>query len=424
MFLNWLAETIQQHEIDALLVAGDVFDSSAPSNRAQELYYRFLHRIATSSCQHIVVVAGNHDSPTFLNAPKALLRALNVHVIGSMTDTLEEELIVLEAMNPQEGEEIDAAIICAVPYLRDRDVRRVEPGEAPSDKTQKLVEGIQAHYASIVALAEEKRSDLKKTFNLEKQDIPIIAMGHLFMDGGKTIDGDGSRDLYVGSLGQVGEEAFPASIDYLALGHLHVPQIVGTRDHFRYSGSPIPMSFGEATQEKSVVIIEFNSNKIPEKQSANDANERRPTEETICENQRNLGMTISLKKVPCFQQLVRIEGGLDEILATVENLKKEESKAWLEIDYTGTEIVGDLRERFEEAVAGSAMEILLIKNRSVTDRVIKAMNEGETLADLDANDVFTRCLETYAVPDADREELMVTYHEIVKDLLEMDVNAE
>lgn len=115
---------------------------------------------------------------------------------------------------------------------------------------------------------------------------------------------------------------------------------------------------------------------------------------------------------------------MDEILATVENLKKEESKAWLEIDYTGTEIVGDLRERFEEAVAGSAMEILLIKNRSVTDRVIKAMNEGETLTDLDANDVFTRCLETYAVPDADREELMVTYHEIVKDLLEMDVNAE
>jgi DNA repair protein SbcD/Mre11 len=74
-FLTWLAETIQHKEIDALLVAGDVFDTSAPSNRAQELYYRFLCRVAASSCRHVVVVAGNHDSPSFLNAPKELLPA-------------------------------------------------------------------------------------------------------------------------------------------------------------------------------------------------------------------------------------------------------------------------------------------------------------------------------------------------------------
>ena len=82
-FLTWLAETIQENAIDALLVAGDVFDTSAPSNRAQELYYRFLCRVATSSCRHVIVVAGNHDSPSFLNAPKELLKALNVHVVGS-----------------------------------------------------------------------------------------------------------------------------------------------------------------------------------------------------------------------------------------------------------------------------------------------------------------------------------------------------
>ena len=84
-FLTWLAETIQKNEIDALLVAGDVFDTSAPSNRAQELYYRFLCRVAASSCRHVVVVAGNHDSPSFLNAPKELLKALDVHVVGSST---------------------------------------------------------------------------------------------------------------------------------------------------------------------------------------------------------------------------------------------------------------------------------------------------------------------------------------------------
>ena len=69
-FLDWLAETIRRDEIDVLLVAGDVFDNSAPSHRAQELYYRFLCR-AAASCRHIVVAAGNHDSSSFLDAPKS-----------------------------------------------------------------------------------------------------------------------------------------------------------------------------------------------------------------------------------------------------------------------------------------------------------------------------------------------------------------
>ena len=94
-FLTWLAETIQQNEIDALLVAGDVFDTSAPSNRAQELYYRFLCRMAASSCRHVVVIAGNHDSPSFLNAPKELLKTLDVHVVGSATSDPQEEMLVL-----------------------------------------------------------------------------------------------------------------------------------------------------------------------------------------------------------------------------------------------------------------------------------------------------------------------------------------
>ena len=99
-FLDWLAQTIEDENVDALLVAGDVFDTSTPSNRAQELYYRFLCRVAASSCRHVVVVAGNHDSPSFLNAPKELLRALNVYVVGAVTESLEDEVIVLEK-NPQ-----------------------------------------------------------------------------------------------------------------------------------------------------------------------------------------------------------------------------------------------------------------------------------------------------------------------------------
>jgi len=386
-FLDWLTQTIGDEKVDALLVAGDVFDTSTPSNRAQELYYRFLCRVAASCCRHVVVVAGNHDSPSFLNAPKELLRALNVYVVGSMTDELEDEVFVLHAEDKPE------AIVCAVPYLRDKDIRTVEPGETIDDKNAKLVEGLKNHYADVCAIAVQKRAEFNSAGH---DDIPIVAMGHLFTAGGKTVDGDGVRELYVGSLAHVSEEVFPSSIDYLALGHLHVPQAVGGKEYIRYCGSPIPMGYGEATQEKKVVLVEFNS-----------------TTPNIQE-----------LPVPCFQELVRIVGSLDDIHAKLEELKKEESSAWLEIEYTGSDIIGNLREMLDEAMADSAMEIRRIKNRRVMDRVISTVAEDETLDDLDAGDVFTRCLDAFEVPNEDREELTVSYNEIIRSLHEEDVNAE
>jgi len=386
-FLDWLAQTIEDEKVDALLVAGDVFDTSTPSNRAQELYYRFLCRVAASCCRHVAVIAGNHDSPSFLNAPKELLRALNVYVVGSVTDALDDEVIVLHKDGKPE------AIVCAVPYLRDKDIRTVEPGETIDDKNAKLVEGLKNHYADVCSIAEQKRTEFE---NAGHDGIPIVAMGHLFTTGGKTVDGDGVRELYVGSLAHVGEEVFPPEIDYLALGHLHVPQAVGSTEHIRYCGSPIPMGYGEAAQEKKVILIEFNS---------------------ITPNIHELA-------VPCFQQMVRIVGSLDDIHAKLEELKKEESSAWLEIEYTGSNIIGNLREVLDEALADSTMEIRRIKNRRVMDRIMSRIAENETLDDLDTSDVFTRCLETFDVPDEDREELTSSYNEIIKSLHEEDVNAE
>lgn len=227
-FLDWLGDTIENEAVDALLVAGDVFDTSTPSNQAQALYYRFLCRIAASSCRHVVIIAGNHDSPSFLEAPGELLRVLNVYVVGSMSDKLEDEVIVLddEKGNPQ-------AVVCAVPYLRDREVRSVEPGENQDDKNRKLIAGLKNHYASVCRLAENRRQELQQDAALT---IPLIAMGHLFTAGGKTLDGDGVRELYVGNLAHVGGDVFPGCIDYLALGHLHVPQRVGNDERMRYSG--------------------------------------------------------------------------------------------------------------------------------------------------------------------------------------------
>lgn len=383
-FLTWLAETIQQNEIDALLVAGDVFDTSAPSNRAQELYYRFLCRVAASSCRHVVVVAGNHDSPSFLNAPKELLKALDVHVVGSSTESPEDEVLVLR--NDQDTPEL---IVCAVPYLRDRDIRVAEAGESVEDKERKLIDGIRTHYAAVAALAEQKREELGA-------DIPIIGTGHLFTAGGQTVDGDGVRELYVGSLAHVTAGIFPACFNYLALGHLHVPQKVNGSETIRYSGSPLPMGFGEAKQQKSVCQVEFHST----------------------------AASVQLIDVPIFQKLERVKGDWEGISNRILELSATDSQGWLEVIYDGTEVIGDLRERLEAAISGTQMEILRIKNNRIIDRVLGQIHEEETLDDLNVNDVFERCLAVHDVPEEQRPELFRAYQETVSSLYEDDVQAE
>ncbi len=383
-FLTWLAETIQQNGIDALLVAGDVFDTSAPSNRAQELYYRFLCRVAASSCRHVVVVAGNHDSPSFLNAPKELLKALDVYVVGNSTDSPEDEVLVLR--NEQDAPEL---IVCAVPYLRDRDIRVAEAGESVEDKERKLIAGIRTHYATVAALAEQKGEELGA-------DIPIVGTGHLFTAGGQTVDGDGVRELYVGSLAHVTAGIFPACFNYLALGHLHVPQKVNGSETIRYSGSPLPMGFGEAKQQKSVCQIEFHST----------------------------AASVQLIDVPVFQRLERIKGDWDGISNRILELSATDSQGWLEVIYDGIEVIGDLRERLEAAISGTQMEILRTKNNRIIDRVLGQTHEEETLDDLNEDEVFERCLAVHEVPEDQRPELLRAYQETVSSLYEDDAQAE
>ncbi len=388
-FLTWLAETIQQNEIDALLVAGDIFDTSTPSNRAQELYYRFLCRVAASTCRHVVVVAGNHDSPSFLNAPRELLKALDVHVIGNASDIPEDEVLML--CNERSIPEL---IVCAVPYLRDRDIRVAEAGESVEDKERKLTDGIRNHYAAVAALAEQKRDKLRT-------DIPIVGMGHLFTAGGQTVDGDGVRELYVGSIAHVTAGIFPASFNYLALGHLHVPQKVNGSETMRYSGSPLPMGFGEAKQQKSICLVVFDKS----------------------EGQR-MEAVVQLIDAPVFQQLERVQGDWNDISSRILELSATGSEGWLEVIYDGEQVIGDLRDRLEAAIIGTEMEILRVKNNRIIDRVLRRIDAEETLDDLNEDDVFERCLVAHDVPEDQRPELLRAYKETLSSLYDDDLQAE
>jgi DNA repair protein SbcD/Mre11 len=380
-FLEWLVELIEQEHVDALLVAGDVFDSSVPSSRAQELYYGFLHKVARSTtCRHVVITSGNHDSPSFLNAPKALLRALDVHVVGSASDEAMDEVVALR--DSRGGLE---AVVCAVPYLRDRDIRRVEAGESVEEKSRKLLEGIERHYRGVCQAGDALRQ-------VEGHMVPMVAMCHLFTAGGTTVDGDGVRELYVGSLAHVSRSIFPEGIDYLALGHLHVPQRVGGEEHLRYSGSPLPMGFGEARQQKEVLLVDFSEG----------------------------NRSITERAVPIFQPLERISGTVEAITARIFRLKAEGSSAWLEIEYTGAELPGDLRGLLDDAVKGSLLEIRRIKNNRLATLVMQQLSEHESLDELGEFDVFDRCLNAAKVPDVQRRALVQAYQEIVVSLHDDD----
>ena len=383
-FLDWLLQTLQQETIEVLLVAGDVFDTTTPGNRAQSMYYRFLSEVARSRCRHVVIVAGNHDSPSFLNAPAPFLKALDVHVVGQ-SEAIDDEVLVLRGTENQ-----PELIVCAVPYLRDRDIRRVEPGESPDDKERKLLEGIRAHYAAVAEHALQVRKHLGAS-------VPIVATGHLFTAGGQTVDGDGVRELYVGSLAHVNASIFPVTFDYVALGHLHVPQVVGGNELVRYSGSPLPMGFGEARQQKSVCLVTFEQATPP---------------------------VVQLLDVPVFKALERVRGDWETIRARLLALAQTGSVVWLEIIYEGADVVGDLRERLETLVAGSALEILRVKNSRMLDRVAMLETSDETLDDLTIDEVFERCLQAHDIPPAQRPMLLQSYRHVVQSLFEEDVRAD
>lgn len=386
-FLHWLVETIENHSVEALLVAGDIFDTSTPSNTAQELYYRFLNEVSKTTCRHVIVTGGNHDSPSFLDAPKALLKAFNVYVVGSAAEREEDEVLVL--MDAHNNPEV---IVCAVPFLRDRDVRQSSEGESYRDKENRLVEGIISHYQTVYEEACKERNELGKS-------LPIIGMGHLFIAGSsiykRSGETNGERDLYVGSLGQVPADRLPP-FDYFALGHLHIPQNVAGCKNIRYSGSPMAMNFDEIHQQKSVVIVDIHDQHVH----------------------------IRTVPVPAFRHFEQIKGDWDSIEASLRRLKEESFAGWVEVIYEGQEVIGNLRERVYKLVENTSIEVLKIQNAMLFNAVMKQYEKEVELQDLNPADVFDQCLTDYGLPDDQKVVLKGLFSEVCRQISEADNQKE
>ncbi|NLF43606.1 MAG: exonuclease subunit SbcD, partial [Bacteroidales bacterium] len=181
LFFNWLVDYIKHNDINALVVAGDVFDVANPSSEARRMYYDLLRELMLVKCK-LIITGGNHDSPATLEAPRELLKQLDIHVRGSYNADTNDFLIPIQ---DHKGETI--LVVAAIPYLRDSDIRKYQSDESYEDRNEALKNGI----AEVFREASQACKDLFP-------GIPAIAMGHLFIQGGSLSESE--REIQIGNL--------------------------------------------------------------------------------------------------------------------------------------------------------------------------------------------------------------------------------
>ena len=380
-FLHWLVATVREQAVEVLVIAGDVFDSGSPANQALELYYDFLLQMQGTDCRDIVVVGGNHDSPATLNAPARLLRHLRVHVVGCVPDCFEDQVLILNDAAGQPG-----LVVCAVPFLRDRDVRLSVPGETAEEREARLKQGIADHYARI--------AEVEQVWQLKAEGLPVLATGHLYAAGAAPSDSE--RTIHVGNLGQVTAEHFPEIFDYVALGHLHRPQQVGGREHIRYSGSPIALSFSEIDHGKEVLLLDFAGGKLA-------------------------GLTALA--VPGTRRLLRFHGTLEEVVGMLvaydntgfllpawADVEVRSELTQLEVAEALLKVIQELDRKQVEVLA--RRHLRLVKLRPLAETGDDKESLTPSLHDFTERQVFAQRLESE--PEAGRAELLAAFDELLE----------
>lgn len=243
-FLNWLVDTLQTEQIDVLLISGDIFDISNPSASSIKMFYSFLNKaIKLNPDLQIVITAGNHDSASRLEAPKPLLESSNVHIIGLVEKDAEGNIDYQKLLVPIHDDSKNVKIWClAIPFLRMGDYPTILNCANP------YTEGVTALYKDAFEYASLKKQDGQT----------IIAMGHLHTHHAEVSDLDKTERLIMGGVECIPATAFHQDIKYVALGHIHKAQRIGGKEHIRYSGSPLPMSFSELNYKHQVIVFELD----------------------------------------------------------------------------------------------------------------------------------------------------------------------
>lgn len=379
-FLNWLSDTLKAREIDALLVAGDLFDTANPPASAWQQLYRFLARLRAEMPRlNMVLIGGNHDSPSKLDAPHELLRAFDLHLVGSISRDSEGKLETDRLLVPLQDREGNIAAWCAaVPFLRSSDLR-VESLEEGQDR---LIEGVRQVYAEVLAEGRARCGEA----------LPLIAMGHAYLAAGQLSELS-ERRVLGGNQHALPAELF-AGADYTALGHLHLAQSPATGVH--YSGSPLPLSLAEANYNHQVLEVTFAEGKLT-------GLERIP--------------------VPRAVEMIRLpQSTLDDALNAIASLElvacPQEAQPFLEVRLLLPKPEARIRERILAAIADKPVRLARISTQY--------QGSGEGLADgcerrrldeLSPTEVFRLCYQRQfeGEPEAG---LVASFEEILEQVKE------
>jgi exonuclease SbcD len=375
-FINWLLMQVEQQQVDAVIIAGDIFDTGTPPSYAREMYNQFVVDMQQLNCV-LVVLGGNHDSVSTLNESKQILACLNTFVVASTGISIDEQVFTIPDKLGQPG-----AILCAVPFIRARDVLQSTAGETGLQKRQALGDAIKQHYQTLYQIALLKQKEQKAN----GLNIPIIATGHLTALG--VSQSESVRDIYIGTLDGFAADGFPPA-DYIALGHIHKPQIVAKSEHIRYCGSPIPLSFDELGTQKQVMLVEFSE---------------------------ALRTSLQPISIPIFQPMLVIKGDLAKIEKALQQLNAD-AKAdikvdigaqpvWLCLEVDTQDYLSDLQQRIQTMTQGLNVEVLQLRRTRNQRRQLLSQMQSETLAELTPEDVFEKrlAMETFdKSPEVDSE---------------------
>lgn len=382
-FLDWLLDELHSRQVDVLIVAGDIFDSANPSSAAQSQLYEFLVKAkAQQPMLDIVLIGGNHDSASRLDAPSPILNALGVTVVGGLSRDDQGNIDWEHLLVPLTNATGEIKAWCgAMPFLRNADL---PPGEQDNDP---LISGIQSLYADLFERLQHKACNAES----------LILTGHCYMVNG-AVSELSERKILGGNQHALPVELFPDAIAYVALGHLHLAQRVGANEHIRYSGSPIPLSFDESNYLHQIVQVDVISGQ--------------PVE------------TIAIK-IPRSVQLLRIPNGKDFaiLLAVIEHLEglslddlPLEQRPLLELRILLDKPEPGLRQQIEEVIAKLPVRLLKISTAySSSGNTLADINIEERLEELQPLDVFQRCYQNKYDQDAP-DAMNALFNELVENL--------
>ena len=351
--LEDLVGLVTEHQPNALIIAGDIFDSPNPPAEAQRLFYQTLVRLHRACPSMTTVIsAGNHDAANRLEAPRALLAAIGVQVIGNV--------------RRQNGLTLSSGHLIPIHSPSGELLGHVLTVSYPTAACLPAVDGKR----SLVAAVEELYRDLVSQTRAQWEGLPLVLTGHLHV-AGSEISEDSERPILIGGENAIPANLFPTEAAYIALGHLHKPQRVGT-EHIRYSGSLLPMSASEIDYKHGVALVEIAATKVTVKHLP-------------------LARPLAFHRVPRtgFASQAAVRGLLAELFATPGLVIDERPYVYLRLEREG--LSPAFREELDREAEALGLRILEIRLRDLPEAATSlenAVNPGLAVEDLDPSHFF------------------------------------